>query len=71
MKAQTAKMMASRNEMHFHYVSRWKLWGLYHLNAASRNAQGDSWFRDSTLSWSVTCVHLTLPIHNIFDACII
>jgi hypothetical protein len=39
MKAQTAKMMASRNEMHFHYVSRWKLWGLYHLQNLDRPAE--------------------------------
>jgi hypothetical protein len=39
MKAQTAKMMASRNEMHFHYVSRWKLWSLYHLQNLDRPAE--------------------------------
>ena len=39
MKAQTAKMMASRNEMHFHYGPRWKLWGLYHLQNLNRPAE--------------------------------
>ena len=39
MKAQAAKMMASRNEMHFYYVPRWKLWGLYHLQNLNRPAE--------------------------------
>jgi hypothetical protein len=39
MKAQAAKMMASSNEMHFHYVPRWKLWGLYHLQNLNRPAE--------------------------------
>ncbi len=39
MKSQTAKMMASKNAMHFHYVPSWKLWGLYHLENLNRPAE--------------------------------
>lgn len=39
MKAQTAKFMASQNEMHFHYVPKWQLWGLFHLQNLERPAE--------------------------------
>lgn len=39
MKSQVAKMMAAKNEMHFHYVPRWRLWGLYHIQNLDRPAE--------------------------------
>jgi hypothetical protein len=39
MNTQTAKFMAAQNQMHFHYVPKWRLWGLYHLQNLDRPAE--------------------------------
>lgn len=39
MKSQNAKLIAAQNAMHFHYVSKWRLWGLYHYENLDRPAE--------------------------------
>ena len=39
MNPQSAKLLAAKNAMHLHYVSKWRLWGLYHLQNLDRPAE--------------------------------
>jgi hypothetical protein len=39
MRPQQAKLLATQNAMHLHYVHKWQLWGLYHLQNLDRPAE--------------------------------
>jgi hypothetical protein len=39
MRPQQAKLLAAQNAMHMHYVHKWQLWGLYHLQNLDRPAE--------------------------------
>jgi hypothetical protein len=39
MRPQQAKLLAAQNTMHLHYVHKWQLWGLYHLQNLDRPAE--------------------------------